>query len=59
VSVNLSFLPTGSTWGHACQPTEVSGKVALVKKSHGQCDFGQRQFGIAEHVLGLFDASPQ
>ena len=45
ISANLKFSlpPTGQTWGHASQPTEVPSEVALVGEPDGQCDLGQRQ----------------
>jgi hypothetical protein len=59
LSAKFSLVPAGATWGHSGKPTEVPGKVAVVRKSRGQCDLGQRQFGIVKHALGGFDASPQ
>ena len=47
------------TGGHSGKLTEVPRKMAVVRKSHGQCDLGQRQFAIVKRVLGGFNTSPQ
>lgn len=41
-SGRLSLVPADGAWGHSGKPTEVPRKVAVIRKSRGQCDLGQR-----------------
>jgi len=61
ICANLEFSvsPTGQAWGHASQPTEVPSEVTLVGEPDGQCDLGQRQLSVTEHLFDVFEAALQ
>jgi hypothetical protein len=54
-----SFLPAGKAWGHASQSAEVPSEVTLVGKPNSNCDLGQWQLSVTQHLFDVFEASPQ
>ncbi len=53
----LALEAAGETGGHAGEAAEVAVEVALVGEADGQGDVGQRELGVAQHLLDVLEAA--